>query len=81
MVIALDETKSGGLVTSANLWINLYAPLVEAGHNLEGSSDVLNLSGLISLGSNYNTITEVPFSDFSKVPSATTRSTSSSRRG
>lgn len=69
LVIAVEDPLSGGAVTNANLWIGLYAPLVHDGLNLVDSADQLDLSGLVSLGSTFNTATEVPFSDFSDVPS------------
>ena len=69
LIIGIEETKAGGFVTSADIWTCLFAPLVDAGENLVDSADQLDLSGLIYLGSNFNTATEVPFSDFSDVPS------------
>src|SRR4029453_7824876 len=69
LVIALDETKSGGFVTDANIWVGLFAPVVHDGLNLVDSADTLDLSGLIYLKSTFDTTTTVPFSDFSAVPS------------
>ena len=69
LVIAVQDTLDGGVVTHPNLWVGLYAPIVDDGHNLVDSADQIDLTGLISLGSTFSTATEVPFSDFSDVPS------------
>jgi hypothetical protein len=69
LIIIVDDPLNGGAVTNANLWVGLYAPIVDGGHNLVDSADQIDLSGLISLGSDFSTATEVPFSDFSDVPS------------
>ncbi len=69
LVIGLDETKSGGFVIEANMWLSLYAPIVQGGHNLVDSADQLDLSGLIYLGSSFDTTTTVPFENFDGVPS------------
>jgi hypothetical protein len=68
MVIGIVETKAGGFVTVADMWISLYAPLVQTGQNAVDSADQFDLSNLVYLGSNYSTATEVPFSDFTDVP-------------
>lgn len=69
LVVGLEESSTGGVVTSADIWIGLYAPLTHEGLNLVDSADELNLSDLIFLGSDYSTQSTVTFSDFSKVPS------------
>jgi hypothetical protein len=69
LVIAVDETKDAGVVTAANLWTGIYAPLVHDGQNAVDSADELNLDNLIYLGSDFDTTTEVPFENFASVPS------------
>jgi hypothetical protein len=69
LVIGVEETKTGGFVTSADMWIGLYAPMTHNGTNLVDFQDELDLSNLVWLGSNFDTTTNVPFSDFSDVPS------------
>ena len=68
-VIGIEETKAGGFVTQADMWIALYANLTHNGTDLVDSADQLDLNGLLYLGSTFDTTTEVPFSDFSDVPS------------
>src|SRR5204863_4564454 len=58
-----------GFVTSANLWTCIFAPIVDGGQNLVDSADQLDLSGLIYLGSDFDTTTEIPFDNFATVPS------------
>lgn len=69
LVIAIEETVTGGFVTAADMWLGLYAPLVQDGNNLVDSADELDLSGLIHLGSDFSTQTEVPFENYASVPS------------
>lgn len=67
IIIGLEETVSGGVVTSADMWLVLRAPLIQDGQNLVDSADELDLTGLIYLGSDYATATEVPFENFAGV--------------
>lgn len=70
MIIGLEETKdTDGFVTNADLWLCLFAPLSHDRENLFDSADELDLSGLIYLGSDFDTTTTVPFNDFTGVPS------------
>ena len=69
LVIALNETVENGFVTGADLWLALYAPLIHDGEDLVDSADQLDLTDLIYLGSDFDTTEEVPFTDFSDVPS------------
>lgn len=69
LVIALEETTSGGFVTGADMWLGLYAPLVQSGEDLVDNADELDLSNLIYLGSDFTTQTEVPFENYASVPS------------
>jgi hypothetical protein len=70
LVLLVQETKnSDGVVTAADLWIGLYAPVVNDGENLVDNADELDLTGLIYLGSDFSTQTEVPFENFASVPS------------
>lgn len=69
IVIGVDETKSGGFVTQADMWMVQRVPLVEAGKDQVDSNDTLDLSGLVYLGSTFDTTTEVPFENFNGVPS------------
>lgn len=69
LVIGVEETRSGGFVTQADMWLSLYAPVVQDGHNLVDSADSLDLSNLVYLGSTFDTTTEVPFENFDGVPS------------
>jgi hypothetical protein len=70
LVIAVEETKDlAGVVTAADLWVGLYAPLVHNGENLVDNADELDLANLLYVGSDFVTQTEVPFENFSSVPS------------
>lgn len=68
-VIGLEETTTGGFVTQADIWIGLFANLTHNGTDLVDSADQLDLANLIYLGANFDTTTNIPFSDFSDVPS------------
>ena len=46
LVLGLQETKSGGFVTSADMWIALYAPITHNGANLTDAADQLDLANL-----------------------------------
>lgn len=72
-VIALDQAKTGGMVTDASLSIAVYAPLV---HGVTGAvpdsiddADTLDLTGLVQLRSDFTTSTELDFDSFAGVPS------------
>ena len=65
-VIVLDETTSGGIVTSASLWIILYTAVTHDGQNVT-EGDLVDLTNLVYVASS-ETETQV-FSDFSDVPS------------
>lgn len=68
--VFLDETKDGtGHVTAANLGVVMYEPLFNNDGTKVDDDDTLNLSGLVTLQSTFDTTTIVPFNDFSKVPS------------
>ena len=69
IVIGIEETLSGGFVTSADMWLVQRAPIVQDGQNLVDNLDELDLTGLVYLGSDFDTTAEIPFSDFSDVPS------------
>lgn len=69
LVIGIEETKANGFVTSADMWIALYAPITHNGANLVDSADQLDLSGLVYLGSDFDTTEQVPFENFDGVPS------------
>lgn len=64
LVIAL-----GGSVSSPELGVAVYAPIVQSGTNLVDDADTLNLSNLIYLGSHFTTSTETDFDSFKGVPS------------
>jgi hypothetical protein len=69
LVIGIEETKADGFVTAADMWIALHAPLTHDGADRVDAADELDLSGLLFLGSNFDTTTEVPFENFNGVPS------------
>jgi hypothetical protein len=69
LVIGIEETKAGGFVTAADMWIALHAPLTHDGADLVDSADELDLAGLLFLGSSFDTTTAVPFENFNGVPS------------
>lgn len=71
LVIGLDEVKADGVVVDAEaqLWVALYAPLTHDGTNLVDANDVLDLTDLIFLGSDFDTSEEVGFDSFGRVPS------------
>jgi len=69
LVIGIEENKTGSTVDSADLWLTLYAPITQNGLNLIDSADQLNLDDLVYLGANYETTTQIPFENFSGVPS------------
>lgn len=68
-VIGIEETKSGGFVTQADMWIGLFANLTHNGTDLVDSADQLDLSNLVYLGSTFDTTTQIPFENFDGVPS------------
>ncbi|HKT75123.1 MAG TPA: DUF5801 repeats-in-toxin domain-containing protein [Sphingobium sp.] len=67
--IAIGEHVSGGLVTSADLGVTVYAPIVHSVANAIDDLDIKDLTNFIFLGSTYNTATEVPFENFASVKS------------
>jgi hypothetical protein len=70
LAIFLDETKDGtGHITAANLGVVMYEPLFNNDGTKIDDDDTLNLSGLVTLRSTFDTTTIVPFNDFSTVPS------------
>lgn len=69
LFIAIEENKTGSVVTSADLWLGLYAPLTHADGTKVDSLDTLNLADLLYLGSTYDTTTQIPFENFNGVPS------------
>src|SRR6185369_6622309 len=69
LVIGIEENKTGSTVDSADLWLTLYAPITQNRLNLIDSADQLNLDDLVYLGANYETTTQIPFENFSGVPS------------
>jgi hypothetical protein len=69
IIIGIDETVSGGFVTNADMWICQFGPIAENGLNVVDSADQLDLTGLVYLGSNFDSTTTVPFENFDGVPS------------
>lgn len=69
LVIALDETVSGGAVTDVNLGMVVYAPLVHADGSAVDDGDTLDLADLLSLEANFTTSEEHNFDTFAGVPS------------
>lgn len=67
LVIGVEETKSGGFVTQADMWMSVYAPLVEDGQDAVDSADTLDLANLVYLGSTFDTTTPIPFNNFAGV--------------
>jgi hypothetical protein len=67
-VIALDQTKVGGVVTDASLSMAVYAPLVHADHTASDDGDTLDLTGLITLRSDFTTTTVSVFDSFASTP-------------
>ena len=68
VVIAIDEALVSGVLT-ANLGVELYAPLTHHGVELLDSADTLSLLNTIWLGATFATSTPNEFKDFSGVPS------------
>jgi hypothetical protein len=68
--VFLDETKDNtGHITAANVGVVMYEPLFNKDATKIDDDDILDLSGLVTLRSTFDTTMIVPFNDFSKVPS------------
>ncbi|MFL6733935.1 MAG: DUF5801 repeats-in-toxin domain-containing protein [Sphingomicrobium sp.] len=63
LIIAVDDSD----LDAPNLWMAQFAPFAEGGLDQMDAEDPLDLSGLISLGSTYSTLDEVPFENFNGV--------------
>lgn len=65
LAIGVDDSD----LANASVWVAQYAPFVDDGHNLVDSADQIDLSGLVTLHSDFTTTDEVPFENFASVKS------------